>query len=160
MQQPPNNQLSKTKVEDETMTNQHIYCYVTGEQCLLKTAATDDEIFGKPVSESGDYDAWTLDQDETHALVFSSSGYRFRAARAVQREMAWQVNLAPIRERLTMELTRIIHRDNENFSADDVIAWMDANVDEDEMARRNEFNPVRIAEDLAKCYSVEQEVTA
>lgn len=143
------------------MTNEHIYCYVTGEQCLLKTAATDDEIFGEPVSECGDYDAWTLDQDETNALVFSGSGYRFRAARAVQREMGWQVSLYPIRERLTMELARIIHRDKENFSADDVIAWMDANVDEDdrdEVARQNEFNPVRIAEDLAKCYSVEQEV--
>ena len=145
------------------MTNEHIYCYVTGEQCLLKTAATDDEIFGKPVSQCGDYDAWTLDQDETNALVFSSSGYRFRAARAVQKEMGWQVSLYPIRERLTIELARIIQRDNENFSADDVIAWMDANVDEDdkdEVARQNEFNPVRIAEDLAKCYSVEQEVTA
>ena len=145
------------------MKNQHIYCYVTGEQCLIKTAATDDEIFGKPVSECGDYDAWTLDQDETNALVFSGSGYRFRAARAVQREMGWQVSLYPIRERLTMELARIIQRDKENFSADDVIAWMDANVDEDdrdEVARQNEFNPVRIAEDLAKCYSVEQEVTA
>ena len=145
------------------MKNQHIYCYVTGEQCLIKTAATDDEIFGKPVSECGDYDAWTLDQDETNALVFNSSGYRFRAARAVQREMGWQVSLYPIRERLTMELARIIQRDKENFSADDVIAWMDANVDEDdrdEVARQNEFNPVRIAEDLAKCYSVEQEVNA
>ena len=145
------------------MKNQHIYCYVTGEQCLIKTAATDDEIFGKPVSECGDYDAWTLDQEETNALVFSGSGYRFRAARAVQKEMGWQVSLYPIRERLTMELARIIQRDKENFSADDVIAWMDANVDEDdrdEVARQNEFNPVRIAEDLAKCYSVEQEVTA
>ena len=145
------------------MKNQHIYCYVTGEQCLIKTAATDDEIFGKPVSECGDYDAWTLDQDETNALVFSGSGYRFRAARAVQREMGWQVSLYPIRERLTMELARIIQRDKENFSADDVIAWMDANVDEDdrdEVARQNEFNPVRIAEDLAKCYSAEREVNA
>ena len=145
------------------MKNQHIYCYVTGESCLLKTAATDDEIFGKPVSECGDYDAWTLDENETNELVFSSSGYRFRAARAVQKEMGWQVSLYPIRERLTMELARIIQRDKENFSADDVIAWMDANVDEDdrdEVARQNEFNPVRIAEDLAKCYSVEQEVTA
>ena len=145
------------------MKNQHIYCYVTGEQCLLKTAATDDEIFGKPVSECGDYDAWTLDENETNELVFSSSGYRFRAARAVQEEMGWQVSLYPIRERLTMELARIIQRDNENFSADDVIAWMDANVDEDdrdEVARQNEFNPVRIAEDLAKCYSAEREVNA
>ena len=145
------------------MKNQHIYCYVTGESCLLKTAATDDEIFGKPVSQCGDYDAWTLDENETNELVFSSSGYRFRAARAVQKEMGWQVSLYPIRERLTMELARIIQRDKENFSADDVIAWMDANVDEDdkdEVARQNEFNPVRIAEDLAKCYSVEQEVTA
>ena len=136
---------------------------MTGEQCLIKTAATDDEIFGKPVSECGDYDAWTLDQDETNALVFSGSGYRFRAARAVQREMGWQVSLYPIRERLTMELARIIQRDKENFSADDVIAWMDANVDEDdrdEVARQNEFNPVRIAEDLAKCYSAEREVNA
>ena len=145
------------------MKNQHIYCYVTGEQCLIKTAATDDEIFGKPVSECGDYDAWTLDENETNELVFSSSGYRFRAARAVQKEMGWQVSLYPIRERLTMELARIIQRDKENFSATDVIAWMDANVDEDdrdEVARQNEFNPVRIAEDLAKCYSAEQEVTA
>ena len=145
------------------MTNEHIYCYVTGEQCLLKTAATDDEIFGKPVSECGDYDAWTLDQEETNALVFSGSGYRFRAARAVQKEMGWQVSLYPIRERLTIELARIIQRDKENFSADDVIAWMDANVDEDdrdEVARQNEFNPVRIAEDLAKCYSAEREVNA
>lgn len=145
------------------MTNEHIYCYVTGEQCLLKTADKDDEIFGRPVSECGDYDAWTLNENETNELVFSSSGYRFRAARAVQREMGWQVSLYPIRERLTMELARIIQRDKENFSADDVIAWMDANVDEDdrdEVARQNEFNPVRIAEDLAKCYSVEQEVTA
>ena len=145
------------------MKNQHIYCYVTGESCLLKTAATDDEIFGKPVSECGDYDSWTLDENETNELVFSSSGYRFRAARAVQKEMGWQVSLYPIRERLTMELARIIQRDKENFSAEDVIAWMDANVDEDdrdEVARQNEFNPVRIAEDLAKCYSVEQEVTA
>ena len=142
------------------MTNEHIYCYVTGESCLLKTAATDDEIFGRTVSECGDYDAWTLGENETNELVFSSSGYRFRAARAVQREMGWQVNLCPIRERLTMELARIIQRDNETFSETDVIAWMDANVDEDEMARRNGFNPVRIAEDLAKCYSVEQEVTA
>ena len=142
------------------MKNQHIYCYVTGEQCLIKTAATDDEIFGHPVAQCGDYDAWTLDENETNELVFSSSGYRFRAARAVQREMAWQVNLAPIRERLTMELTRIIHRDNETFSADEVLSWMDAGVDEEDTAKRNWFMPVAIAEDLAKCYSVEQEVTA
>ena len=142
------------------MKNQHIYCYVTGEQCLLKTANIDDEIFGHPVAECGDYDAWTLDENETNELVFSSSGYRFRAARAVQEEMAWQVNLCPIRERLTMELTRILQRDNQTSSATDVIAWMDANVDEDNIARRNGFQPVAIAEDLAKCYSAEQEVTA
>jgi len=144
------------------MTNQ-IYCYVTGEQCLLKTANIDDEVFGRPVSECGDYDAWTLDQDETNALVFSGSGYRFRAARAVQKEMGWKVSLYPIRERLTMELARIIQRDNETFSPTDVIEWMDANIDDDdkdEVARQNEFNPVQIAEDLARCYSVEQEVNA
>jgi len=142
----------------KTMTNQ-IYCYVTGEQCLLKTANIDDEVFGRPVSECGDYDAWTLDQDETNELVFSASGYRFRAARAVQKEMGWKVSLYPIRERLTMELARIIQRDNETFSPTDVIEWMDED-DKDEVARQNEFNPVQIAEDLAKCYSVEQEVNA
>ena len=142
------------------MNKEHIFCYVTNESCLLKTAAPDDEIFGHPVAECGDYDAWTLNQDETNALVLSSSGYRFRAARAVQKEMGWQVSLYPIRERLTMELTRIIHRDNETFSATDVIAWMDANVDEDDIARRNGFQPVAIAEELAKCYSAEREVNA
>jgi len=145
------------------MTNQKIYCYVTSESCLLKTANIDDEVFGRPVSECGDYDAWTLDQDETNALVFSGSGYRFRAARAVQKEMGWKVSLYPIRERLTMELARIIQRDNETFSPTDVIEWMDANIDEDdkdEVARQNEFNPVQIAEDLARCYSVEREVNA
>jgi len=137
------------------------YCYVTGEQCpQMKTAEIDDEIFGRPVSECGDYDAWTLNEDETNDLVFSASGYRFRAARAVQREMGWKVSLYPIRERLTMELARIIQRDNEKFSPAEVIAWTDANVDEDDVARRNEFEPVAIAEDLAKCYSDEQEVNA
>lgn len=142
------------------MNNQHIYCYVTNESCLLKTAATDDEIFGRPVSECGDYDAWTLDENETNELVFSSSGYRFRAARAVQKEMGWQVNLCPIRERLTMELARMIQRDNENFSAAEVLSWMDANLDEEDAARRNWFQPVAIAEDLAKCYAEEQAVKA
>ena len=142
------------------MNKEHIFCYVTNESCLLKTAAPDDESFGHPVSECGDYDAWTLNQEETNALALSGSGYRRRAARAVQEEMAWQVNLCPIRERLTMELTRILHRDNQTSSATDVIAWMDANVDEDNIARRNGFQPVAIAEDLAKCYSAEQEVTA
>jgi len=144
---------------EKTMTNQ-IYCYVTGEQCLLKTANINDEIFGRPVSECGDYDAWTLNEDETNDLVFSASGYRFRAARAVQREMAWQINLYPIRERLTMDLTRIIQRDNEKFSPAEVIAWTNANVDEDDVARRNQFEPVAIAEDLVKCYSDEREVNA
>ncbi len=140
--------------------SKNIYCYVTGEQCLLKTAGVNDEVFGRPVSECGDYEAWKLDQDETNALVFSASGYGRRAARAVQEKMGWQVNLYPIRKRLMMELARIIQRNNEKFSAAEVVGWIDSSVDEDDVARRNDFQPVRIAEDMAKCYTDEQEVAA
>lgn len=144
---------------DETETaGETVYCYVTGEQCpVLKTADIGDEINGQPVAECGDYDAWKLDENETNALVFSASGYARRAALAVQKEMGWQVNLCPIRERLTQELRRIIERDNAAFSPDDVMAWMDAGVDEHDVATRNSYDPVDIGEDLAHCYADERE---
>lgn len=143
------------------MTTEKIYCYVTSEQCrAMKTAGIGDEIDGVPVETHGDYNAWTLDEEETNAMVFATTRYRFRSARSVQRAMGWQVNLAPIRERLAQELTRIIGRDNEAFSAADVLTWMDACVDEADVACRNHFAPVAIAEDLARCYCDEREADA
>jgi hypothetical protein len=135
-----------------------IYCYVSDEGCgFVRTADLGDEINNKPVAECGDYNSWTLDEEETNALVFSASGYRFQAARAVQKEMGWTVTLDPIREQLRQELTRIIGRDNEQFTASDVMSWMYAGVDEENFAKDNGFEPVAIAENMAKWYVNEQE---
>lgn len=134
-----------------------IYCYVTGEQCsLIKTADIGDEIDGIPVREHGDYEAWELDESETNEMVFRRSGYHFLAARAVQGEMGWPLLLWPIRDQLRQEIARIVDRDNESFTASDVMMWTDSNVDESDMILRNGFYLSSIAEDLVGYYAHEQ----
>jgi hypothetical protein len=124
-----------------------IYCYVTGEQCpTLRTADIGDEINGKLVEEHGDYEAWTRDERETNELVFfAMTGYLFRSARAVQKEMGWAVNWSPI------------HRQLKELVGDDVIAWADAGVDEADVCERNGFQVAEIAAELRYAYAQGQE---
>lgn len=121
--------------------NDQIFCWVTSETCAtVKVADVGEEIGDRPVAEHGDYTAWVWDERETNELVFREKAYRFRAARAVQKAMGWRVSLDPIRAQL------------EAAVGADVLTWADANVDEDDVARRNAFVVAAIADDLQACY--------
>lgn len=131
--------------------------YVTSETCrVMRTAQPGEDVDGRPVEEHGDYTPWSYDEVETNALVFSASGYRFRAARAVQREMGWMVNWSPIYETVQEHVARLIRRDNEDANKDGVMAWANENMDEDDVCRRNNFDAGKIAEDIMRSWSEER----
>lgn len=132
------------------------YCYVTGEQCRsLKTADLDDEIDGMPVAAHGDYMPWTLDEHETNRLVYTATGYRFHAARAVQAEMCWSAIWAPIYEDLLVELRKLVGADAEMIrrGASDTM-------DEEEIARRGGFTAAGIAAAILDAWGDDREVEA
>ena len=140
--------MPKNRSKYYTEIGDRIHCYVTRDGIKPIKTADVGEYIGKdevPVEEHGDYIRWVSDEESTNELLFQRP-WQSDETRAIQNHMKWQINLTPIWNILTEELNRIIERDNDDTTAKDVMEWVDANVDEEDIAIRGGFYAQDIAE--------------